>query len=91
MEWESINVAAAKMSIQKQPQTNWVSKEAIKQCCEKKLCICCEASEHFKSNCLYCPAQWLMISIIIVNITTTVPETVTCESDVMKVNDSEKE
>ena len=31
-----------------------------------------------------------MTSIIIANITTTVPETVTCELDTMKVNNLEK-
>ena len=32
-----------------------------------------------------------MISIIIANITTTVPETIICESNVMKINDLKKE
>ena len=56
MEWEPTSVTAARVSTWKQPWANWVSEEAIKQCCEKKLCIHCGVSEHFKSNCSYCSA-----------------------------------
>ena len=92
MEWEPTSVAAARASIWKQSWANWISEKAIKQYCEKKLCICCEASEHFKSNCPYCSVQWPMTSTTIANITTTtVSETVICEPDVMKVNGLKKE
>ena len=91
MKWEPTSVAAARVSIQKQSQINWVLEKTIKQCCEKKLCIHCGVSEHFKSNCLYYSVQWPITFTIIANTTTTVPETIICESDVMKVNDLKKE
>ena len=91
MKWEPTSVTAAKASTQKQSQTNWVSEEAIKQYYEKKLCIHYKASEHFKSNCPYHPVQQPTTSTIIANIITTVLETVTHKSDVMKINDLEKE
>ena len=79
------------MSIQKQSQANWVSEETIKQHHEKKLCIYYEISEHFKSNYPYCFTQQFIISIIIINTTTIVSETIICESDVMKINNLKKE
>ena len=91
MEWEFISVTAARASIWKQSQINWVSEKAIKQHYEKKLCIHYEVFKHFKSNCLYHSVQQLMTLIIIANIIITVSETVTHESDVMKVSDLEKE
>ena len=91
IKWEFTSVAAAKANTWKQSQINLVSEEAIKQYCKKKLCIHYETSEHFKNNCLYYSAQQPTTSTIIVNTTTTVSETVIYESDVMKVNNSEKE
>ena len=90
IEWEPTNVAAARVSTWKQPQANWVLEEAIKQCCKKKLCIHCGASEHFKSNCSYHSVQWFMTSTIIANITIIVSEIMICELDVMEISDLKK-
>lgn len=91
MEWEPTSIAAAKASTQKQPQANWVSEEAIRQYYEKKLCIHCEASEHFRNNCPYHPAQQPTTPTTIANITTTVSEPMTHKPDIREVSDSEKE
>ena len=63
----------------------------IKQYHNKKLCIHCEASGHFRNNCSYCSAQQLTTSTIITNTTTTTSELMTHEPDVREVNNSEKE
>ena len=90
MKWELTSVATVKVSTWKQSWANWISEEAIKQHCEKKLCIYCEASEYFKSNCSYYSVQWLMISTIIANIIITVSEIIICKSNVIKISDLKK-
>ena len=90
MEWESTSVAAARASTQKQSSANWVSEEMIKQYHEKKLCIHCGTSEHFRNNCLYHSVQQSMTSITIANTTTTTSEIITHKSDVRKVSDLKK-
>ena len=91
MKWESTSIAAAKANTQKQSWANWVSKEVIKQYYEKKLCIHCEASGHFRSNCSYYSAQQPTTPTTVANITTIVSEFILHKPDVKEVNDSEKE